>query len=697
MTVDYAKLHIRKRIMILFLIVVFLMFGLFLRFIWVQVIDSGDLQMKALNQRLRELKVEPKRGMIYDRNGEELAVSGTAETVVATPAEVKNPDKTAELLSKFLAMSKEEVLKRITKNVSSIYLKRKVSEEIVSQIKKLNLSGITFAPESKRYYPNGELAAHVMGFAGIDSQGLDGIEMTYDYYLRGVPGRMAVERDAQNRELPNGVQKYYPPQDGDNLYLTIDKVIQYIAERELDSALTRIKADGGTVIVMNPESGEILALANRPTYNSNEFSRYSPSLWRNIAVSNTFEPGSTFKVVTAVTALEEGLVNVNDEFFCNGSIVVAGTPIGCWKDGGHGKQTFGLVVENSCNPGFVQIGQRIGAETFFKYINAFGFGQKTGIALPGEANGILYKLKDIGPVELATMSFGHSIGVTPIQLVTAVSAVANDGLLLKPQLVKEIRNAKGELVKEFKPESVRQVVSKETAQLARKLLGNVVEEGTGVNAQVEGYEIGGKTGTAQHYGKQKNAYDTSFIGFVPVDDPKLVILVVLYNVTSYPHFGSQTAAPIFQKVAKASLRYLEIPPQHTGNPKKEKVEPKKIEIPDWRNRSIDEARQALERMGFNVKVEGTQEQVIDQVPKPGIVMPERSTVILFASDGVAEKKRYQVTVPNLKGMPFEEAAKLLGELGLRVSYTSSQGTVFNQIPVPYTRLESGSEVKVFTR
>lgn len=696
MTEDYSKLHIRKRMMILFLIVVFLMSSLFLRLIWVQVVSSNEFQTRALNQRLREVKVEPKRGVIYDRNGAELAVSGTSETIVATPAEIKNPDKTAKLLADLLAMSKEEVYKRITGNAASIYVKRKVSEEIATKIKLLNLPGIFFVPESKRFYPNGELASHVLGFAGVDSQGLDGIEMTYDYYLRGVPGRIAVERDAKNRELPNGVQKFYPPEDGDSLYLTIDKYVQYIAERELDAALTKIKADGGTVIVMNPETGEILALANRPTYNPNEFNRYSPSLWRNIAVSNTYEPGSTFKVVTAVTALEEGLVNVNDKFFCNGSITVAGARIGCWKDGGHGSQNFGQVVENSCNPGFVQIGQRIGAETLYKYIDAFGFGKKTGITLPGEANGITYKLKGIGPVELATMSFGHSIGVTPIQLITAVSAVANDGLLLKPQLVKEIRNTKGEVVKSFQPEPVRQVVSKETAQMARKLLGNVVEEGTGVNAQVEGYEIGGKTGTAQRYGRQ--AYDTSFIGFVPVDDPKLVVSVVLYNVTSYPHFGSQTAAPIFQKLAKSVLRYLEIPPQHPeGEPKKEKVEPTKEEIPDLRNRTIDEARQELEHLGFTVKVEGTQDQVVDQVPKPGVLMPQNSTVILFASDGVSEKKRYMITVPNLKGMSFEKAAKLLGELGLRVSYSSNQGTVFNQIPVPYTRVESGSEVKVFTK
>lgn len=694
---DYVKLHIRKRVMRLFLIVVFLMLSLFLRLVWVQVISGDEFATRALNQRLRETTAEPKRGIIYDRSGKtELAKSITAETVVATPAEIKDPVKTAKVLAECLAMSEQEVYQRITRKVSSVYLKRKVSDETAEKIKKLDLPGISFTPETRRNYPYGELAAHLIGFAGIDSQGLDGIEMTYDHYLRGVPGRIAVERDARNRELPNGIQKYIKPQDGYNVLLTIDHHVQYIAERELDSALTKIKADGGSVIVMNPKTGEILALANRPTYNPNEFNKYAPSFWRNIAVSNTYEPGSTFKVVTAVAALEEGIVGVNDHFFCNGAIKVADATIRCWKDGGHGSQTFAEVVENSCNPGFVQIGQRLGAETFYKYIDAFGFGKKTGISLPGEATGIRYQLKNIGPVELATMSFGHSIGVTPIQLITAVSAVANDGLLLRPQLVKQIQSSTGEVIKTFEPEPIRQIVSKETAQLARQLLGDVVAEGTGQNAQVEGYDIGGKTGTAQRYGKR--AYDTSFIGFVPVDDPQLVILVVLYNVTSYPHFGSQTAAPIFQKVARNVLRDLKIPPQHAAaEEEKPKSAPKKLEIPDLRNRTIDEARETLTKLGFVPKVEGNSAMVVDQVPIPGILMPLNSTVILFAQDGMVEKKRYQVTVPDMRGMEVKDAAQLLAELGLKIGYASSQGTISNQDPIPHSKVDSGSLVKVFVR
>lgn len=691
---NYSKLHIRKRMTVLFLIVVFLMFGLLCRLVWVQVINSANFQTKALNQRLRELKVESKRGIIYDRNGTELAVSGTAETVVVTPAQVKNPKETARVLAELLTMAEEEVYRRITINRQSMNIKRHVNPEIAAKIQQMNLPGIGFKLETKRYYPHNELASHIIGFAGYD-EGLNGLEFRLEKYLRGVPGIMAVEQDAINRELPNGVQKFYPAKDGDNVYLTIDEVIQYTAERELEQALTHIKADGGTVIVMDPETGEILALANRPTFDPNQFTKYPENDWKNRAVVEQYEPGSTFKVITTASGLEEGVVSPNDSFFCKGSIMVSGETIHCWKDGGHGSQTFAEVVQNSCNVGFVQVGQRLGVENLQRYIDAFGFGKRTEIGLPGEAEGIRYKKEDIGPVELATMSFGHSISVTPVQLITAISAVANDGVMMRPHVIKEIRASEGELVKEFQPEAIRQVISKETAELSRELLSNVVAEGTGKNAQVEGYEIGGKTGTAQHYGIQ--AYDTSFIGMVPVDDPKLVILVVLYKVTSVPHFASQTAAPIFQKVAKNALRYLEIPPKQLPEKKKSPYAPQDLEIPDFRNLTLDESRDQLMKMQFVVKVEGQGELVVDQVPKPGVVMTQQSTVILFTEDGLTEMPRYQVTVPDLRKMSVKEAAQLLAELGLRIQYSKSEGTVYKQVPAPHTRIDSGTEIKVFVK
>ncbi len=691
---NYSRLQIRKRITALFLIVVFLMLGLFVRLVWVQVVNGPDYCKKALDQRLRELPVTPKRGIIYDRNGKELVASGTAETIAAYPAQIKDPNETAKALAQVLEASEEEIYKKITQNRSSVYLKRRVDEQVAAKVKELDLPGIGFTMESKRFYPNKELAAHLLGFSGDDGDGLEGLETTLDHYLMGVPGSIAIEKDGKNRELHDGVQKYYPPKDGSDVYLTIDEVIQYIAERELEAGLTIHKANGGSVIVMNPETGEILALTNRPTYDPNDFRSYNQGNWRNRAVVDTYEPGSTFKIITTVTALEEGVVNVNDSFFCKGSITVAGENIACWEEKGHGSQTFAEVVEHSCNPGFVQVGQRIGAETLDRYITAFGFGRKTNVGLSGEAPGSKYPLEKIGPVELATISFGHSISVSPMQLITAVSAVANDGLLLQPQIVKEVKTNSGELVKGFEIIPVRQVISKETAQLASKLLANVVKNGTGKNAQVEGYEIAGKTGTAQAYGGEKK-YNSSFIGYVPADDPKLVILVVLYDVTSYPHFGSQTAAPIFQKIAKSALLYLEIPPKKPSEEEDTKNKPKEIEVPDFRNQSVETARKELLRMGFLVKVEGNNERVVNQVPVPGAIMPVKSTVILFTQNGIEEEKRYLVTVPDLKGMTVEKAAQILAKLGLKIQYSTGQGKIINQVPAPNVRVKSGTEIKIF--
>lgn len=690
--VNHSKLHIRKRMVILFLVVVFLMLGLFFRLIWVQVVNSANFRGKALEQRLREMELEPKRGIIYDRNGKELAVSGTAESLQAIPSMIVDPTSTAKKLAQILTKSEEEIYQRLTKAVASVWIERKISEQQSQEVRRLNLPGIYFVEESKRYYPKGELAAHLIGFAGIDSQGLEGLEFTLENYLRGVPGRVAEERDGRNQQLPDGVKKYYPPENGYNVYLTIDEVIQYLAERELDSALTNIKASGGAVIVMKPQTGEILAMANRPTYNPNDFLRY-PSYWRNVAISDTYEPGSTFKVITTAAALEEGVVNVNDRFFCKGSIVVAGETIHCWKDGGHGSQSFAEVVKNSCNPGFVQTGQRLGAENLYKYIDAFGFDRRTNISLPGEAGSIKYDVKDVGPVELATTSFGHSISVTPIQLITAISAVANDGLLLRPQLVKEVRDDNNEVIKSFQPEPVRQVVSVETARLTRQLLCNAVAEGTGKNAQIEGYDIAGKTGTAKDYGAQ--IYDSSFIGFVPVEEPEIAVLVILYDISSYPYYGSQTAAPIFQKIAKNTLRYLEVQPHRKEEEEDQPYFVTKIEVPDLRNMFIEEAREILISSGFEVKIEGTQKKLVsDQVPKPGAIMATKSTVILFTEDGMREKERYLVTVPDLEGLTVKEAAQLLADLGLKIN-SLSQGKVINQKPAPYSSVESGTEIKVF--
>lgn len=669
--------------------VLLVMVSLVARLAWIQIFQNTKYQNKALEQRLRQLQVEPKRGIIYDKNGVELAISASADTVVAIPSEINNPRQTAQQLADILDMPEDEIYSRLTRRAAAVYVARKTDEEKAKEIRELDLAGIRFTEESRRFYPKGDLAAHTLGFVGIDSQGLQGIELSYDDILRGNPGRILVERDAAGREIPEGIKDYIDPDDGHDIYLTTDNVLQHIAERELEKAMLEHEAKSGTIVMMDPQSGGVLALANRPTFDPNDFTSFSPEFWRNRAVSDTYEPGSTFKIITTAAGLEEGVVNPNDKFFDPGYIEVSGQNISCWKAGGHGSQTFSEVVQNSCNPGFVQVGQRIGADVFYDYIEAFDFGRKTDIDLVGEAQGIKYALDQIGPVELATMSFGHGITVTPIQLTTAVSAIANDGVLLRPHLVSEIRDSRGELIKEINPEKNKRVVSAETAQKTRELLAGVVEEGSGTKAAVDGYKIAGKTGTAKHYGVQ--LYDSSFIGMVPAEEPQMVVLVVLSGVSSYPYYGSQVAAPIFHNVVKDGLRYLEVPPQVSKKDDDDEI--KRIEVPNVENLYLSQAQEKLAARGLNVKLEGEGEVIVDQIPHSQAVVNEGSTVVLFFEDGVSQESGYRVNVPDLRGMRIREAAELLGELNLRLRWNGS-GIIEKQNPVPGVTVNSGEYIEV---
>jgi stage V sporulation protein D (sporulation-specific penicillin-binding protein) len=678
---------IKRRLVVLLLFSLIASFTMMGRVFWIQLVRSDELKARAQDQWTMDVPVEPQRGTIYDRNNNPLAISATVDTVMASPPDIIDVEKTAALLSSALNMNKEELVQTITdakaRKRATIYIKRKITDEESEAVRKLNLKGIYFTKENKRFYPERNLASHILGFTGIDSQGLDGVELIYDKYLKGVPGRIVAETDAMSRKLPFGVERYIPPEDGYNLQLTIDKVIQHIAERELEKALAEHKAKRGTIIVMDPRTGEILALANKPDYDPNDFRKYPPQLWRNVAVSDVYEPGSTFKVVTAAAGLEEGVVHPEDKFFDPGYIIVSGVRIGCWLPGGHGSQTFIQIVENSCNPGFVSVAQKLGKERFVKYIKGFGFGQTTGIDLPGEAGG-LFDPSKIGPVELATISFGQGISVTPIQLITALSAIANDGKMVQPHVARAILDKNGKVIHEFGVTPVRQVISYETAQEMKKILESVVTNGTGGRGKIEGFRVAGKTGTAEKYAAGK--YVASYEGFVPADDPKLAALVIIDEPSAGIIYGGQIAGPVFQRVMSDTLNYLGIKPEIT-----QKQDNALVKVPDVRNLFVEDAKKILQKEGLAVRVEGQGYVVSNQVPMPGVEVGTSSTVILKVTNSRTNKD--PVVIPDLRGRTVKESTDILNTIGLNIEISGS-GFAQKQNPPPGTEVGLGTTVKV---
>jgi stage V sporulation protein D (sporulation-specific penicillin-binding protein) len=682
------QIVIKRRLVILLLFTLFLSFVITGRVFWIQFVRGDELKERAQSQWTSDIPVEPKRGTIYDRNNQALAISATVDTVVASPPDISDVQTTAELLAPALNMDVEKIVQILTdakdKKKASVYIKRKITDEESDVVRKLNLKGIFFTKETKRFYPERNLASHIIGFTGIDSQGLDGIEYVYEKYLKGVPGRIVSETDALSRELPFGVDKYIPPEDGYHLQLTIDKVIQHIAERELEKALVEYSAKKGTIIVMDPKTGEILALANKPDYDPNEYQKYPQELWRNSAVSDVYEPGSTFKVVTASAALEEGVIRPNDTFFDPGYVIVAGVRIRCWRHGGHGSQTFVQVVENSCNPGFVNVVNKLGKDNFMPYIKAFGFGEPTGIDLPGEAKGI-FNPSGVGPVELATISFGQGISVTPIQLITAISVVANDGMLVQPHVAKALIDNDGNVIHEFKSSPVRQVITRETAQEMKKILESVVSNGTGGRGKIEGFKVAGKTGTAEKYVEGK--YVASFVGFVPADDPKLAALVILDEPQGPTIYGGQMAGPVFQKVMSDCLNYLGIEPETPDVPESTNL----AEVPNVSNLYVEDAIKILQQNGFSARVEGEGYVVSNQVPAAGAEVKTGTTVILKVTDSRTDKD--PVTVPDLTGKTVKEATEILNVIGLNINIEGS-GFAVEQNPPPDVEVGLGTTVHV---
>lgn len=634
-----SNVTVRKRLALVLLIGILVFFIIDVRLGYVQFMLGDFLTGKAKDSWSRNVPFEPQRGEIMDRNGVALATNISAPTVYVVPRQVEDPAATAEILAKALNMPKEKAYQHITKKamIERIPEGRKISHEKAKEIRALDIKGVYIGEDSKRHYPYGSYLSHVLGFAGIDNQGLMGLELYYDKQLKGTKGSVQFYADAKQQRMNNMADDYEPPVDGLDLKLTIDSRVQTIVERELDIAQAKYNPDGIVAIAMNPNNGEILAMSSRPDFDPANFRNVPPEVYnRNLPIWSTYEPGSTFKIVTLAAALQEGKVDLEkDHFHDSGSVEVAGARIRCWKKGGHGSQSFLEVVENSCNPGFVELGDRLGKEALFKYVKDFGFGQKTGIDLQGEGKGILFNLDKVGPVEQATTAFGQGVSVTPIQQVAAVAAAVNGGILYTPYIAKELIDPlTGEIVMKKSPEAKRRVTTEETSKEIRHALESVVAKGSGKNAYVDSYRVGGKTGTAQKAKDGRyleNNHIVSFIGFAPADDPQIVIYVAVDNPKGTVQFGGVVAAPIVGDIMEDSLRAMEVPPRKDQIEKELTwLDTPMVEVPDLIGMTKKDLQQQL--INFKLDVAGEGEKVVKQLPSPGVKIKEGATIRVYMND-----------------------------------------------------------------
>ena len=710
----------KRRLVVIFFIVSLFMFALIIRLGWIQIVQGEHYKELANSQQTRDIPIPSKRGTIYDRNGKELAISASTNTIWAKPKEVTDPEKAGEVLSEILDLDIDETIKKLKDTkYGLVRVERWVDDEIADEIRSKKIKGVWIAEDNKRYYPYGNFASYVLGHTTDDNKGMAGVELEYEKYLSGLPGRWIKNTDGAGRQLAFSVERYHPPEDGLSLVLTIDEVIQHFAEKAVEKALEVNNAKRVSTIVMDIKTGDILAMAAKPDYDPNvpripldetlklqieEMDDEKKleawfSMWRNPIINDTYEPGSTFKLITTAAAIEEGIATPESGFHSSGIINVGGRPIKCWRwYNPHGHQTLKEAVENSCNPVFVELGQKMGAETFYDYINGFGFSDVTGIDLPGEGKSIMYSLNNVGPVELATISFGQSISVTPIQLINAVSAIANDGKLMKPRIVKELIDTEGNIIHRYEETMVRQVISKKTSQDLREIMEAVVSEGSGKGAYIPGYRVGGKTGTAQKVVDGRYAtgvYVSSFIGIAPSDDPRLAVLAIVDEPRGYSQYGSVVGTPIAKEILEESLRYLDVKPRYTDEEAQVLVQEEVI-VPEVRGMTVKEASTMLSenRLNHLTGVEFTGEGndiVVDIFPKPGAKVPEKSMIMLYTRNNEASPS--SVVVPDLKGKTIREVNTILNAKGLKLKISGS-GLSYSQMPEAGTEVEGGSIVSV---
>ena len=569
-----SKTFNRRKIWLMFLAVFFVLMFLGGRLVYLMVFCSEYYGQKAEDLHERERDIKAARGRIIDATGKILATNKSVCTISVIHSQIDEPEKVIAALQKELGLTEEEVRKRVEKVSSIERVKTNVDKETGDRIRAYGLSGIKVDEDYKRYYPLDTMASTVLGFTGADNQGILGLEVKYDSYLQGTSGKILTLTDARGTEVENAGETRLEPVNGYDLYISMDSNIQQYCEQAAEKAYIKKQADEVSVIVMNPQNGELMAMVNYPEFNLNEpFTLIEEMgadgtesadkkqellnrMWRNPCISDTYEPGSTFKIITAAAALEEGVVSLTDQFYCPGYKLVEDRRIRCAKTSGHGAETFETGIMNSCNPVFIELGERLGVENYYKYFKQFGLTQKTGIDLPGEAATIMHKQENVGPVELATISFGQSFQITPIQLVTTVSSIINGGTRITPHFGVEVRETDGTLVETFSYDKREEICSGETSETMQYLLEKVVSEGGGKNAKIEGYAIGGKTATSQTLPRSEHRYISSFLGFAPADDPKVLVIAIINNPKG-TYYGGLIAAPVVKEIMENILPYLD--------------------------------------------------------------------------------------------------------------------------------------------
>lgn len=634
--------------------------------------NAEDLQDKAENQWTRELAVAPKRGSILDRNGEILATSATAESVLLHPKDITDAGEVASLLAPILGMEEQKIFDLANdKTKVEVWLKRQITSEQAEQIRQLNLSGVDFFTDTKRYYPSGEFMSQVLGYTSSDGDGQEGLEKYYNKYLAGYAGSILAQVDANGRTIAGSEQTYIDPQPGLNLVLTTDAFIQSFLESAAREALEVNQAKSVCAIVMNPKNCDILGMVNYPEADLNNLDRSDlqalADLSRNTAIVDAYEPGSTFKIITTAAALDSGAATTEDHFNCPGYKIVDGEKIKCWRSyNPHGDQTLAQAVENSCNPAFMEMALRMGTDKFYEYIYNFGFGSNTGVDYSADGAGIIRAAKYVKNVDLARIGFGQSIAVTPLQLSTAICATINGGYLYTPRLASHLQDDEGNIVKTFESQMVRQVISEETSAKMRTILEGVVANGGGKNGQIEGYRVGGKTGTAQMYEngvivQGKNI--SSFVGFAPADDPQYMVLFIVREPGVPVTFGSVVAAPFAKEVLEKCLKYGGVEPT-------EPVEDL-VETPDFVGKTTEEAAAAAQEAGLSLQTNGAG-KIAAQSPAAGTKVKKGSEIDVYGetqSDPATDEK-----MPNLVGKTLAQAYDMLEEIGLEMEVNGETGS-----------------------